>query len=431
MKSLLLLCPVCSSRRQEVLFDAFTRPPNGGAAAIDAFQSIVLCEACGAVFRNPIVPDLNQPLYQAPDHWGDEEDHRRFDERLRHVSQLIRKNVALQDGDWMVDIGGGPGWLIRRLNEIVPGLRAVLCEPSAENGKFARRQLQGLTAIPSRFDEFDAPAGFFDLVTATGVDYLFIDHRGMMQKVDRLLRPGGSFYVERNVFVEQEAYYRQPIFDHEDLFGINHMMNFWPGRQQFVEYLSTFFETREPVEYDFGETLGYRCRMLGVFCIKASRPSSTAEPKNYYSQHLAALQERATRSSVTDLKSLATSGLKRVSVVGDVQETNRLKELIEAHRLFEIVPVEQLSGSGNRRKAWWRTSKPMDPPDSAEAVFIASVASQGDYRARLAQQGFTGRLLPCFRQGYDKFEITTSAGNRIQMKAFLPGYLSRSQPEAR
>ncbi len=63
------------------------------------------------------------------------------------------------------------------------------------------------------------------------------------------LRPGGVFYIERNVFLDQRALTKRPIFDIEDLFGLNHRMNTWFGREQFAEYLSEFFDILDVYEY--------------------------------------------------------------------------------------------------------------------------------------------------------------------------------------
>ncbi len=242
MKSYFLSCPVCLSSSQETLFPGFNKNH------VDDFQNIVICQHCGAVFRNPVVPELNVVHYQAPHDWGGAEDLRRFEERLDFVAQCIMQRVKLQAGDLVVDIGGGPGWLARKLMSLFPNVRVVLCEPSVENAKFAKSKSPGMIAVPSRIDEFVTTPNSFALATATGVDYLFFDHRASMLKISEIMRQGGVFYIERNVFVDQEVYYRQPIFDHEDMFGINHMMNFWPGRTQFLEYLSTFFDIIDSME---------------------------------------------------------------------------------------------------------------------------------------------------------------------------------------
>ncbi|GAC1387828.1 MAG: hypothetical protein NVSMB31_00800 [Vulcanimicrobiaceae bacterium] len=49
-------------------------------------------------------------------------------------------------------------------------------------------------------------------------------------------------YIERNVFVDQEAYHGQPLFDPEDLIGLNHRMNSLFGREQIPENLEEVFD---------------------------------------------------------------------------------------------------------------------------------------------------------------------------------------------
>ena len=362
--------------------------------------------------------------YHAPHHWGDADDLRRFEERLEFVAKSISKRVKLQAGDLIVDIGGGPGWLVSKLSNLFSGVRVVLCEPAVENAKFAKIHTPSLIAIPASIEEFVTTPNTFALVTATGVDYLFHDHRTAMLKISEMMREDGVFYIERNVFVEQEAYYRQPIFDHDDMFGINHMMNFWPGKQQFLEYLSTFFDILEHVEYNFGETLGYKCQMFGVFCKKRpnAQPSADAVFTNFYLQHLTALKERARLSSVVDLSFLAKNGLKKVGICGDEKEATALRLLIEKNGLFEVMQLMSSDAALVGKDGFVA----VDNADlgQVEAIFVASISSEETYCKRIKRRGYRGQLLPCFRKGLPLFEAQTSAGNLIQMKAFLPSFIS-------
>jgi trans-aconitate methyltransferase len=423
MKAYFLACPVCLSTSQEVLFQGFHKNVSANKTDIDYCQSIVLCQDCGAVFRNPVVPGLNEVHYQAPYHWGGADDLQRFAERLEFVAGVISQHVKLRTGDSIVDIGGGPGWLARKLTNLFPHARVVLCEPAIENTKFAKSQTANLIVVPSRLDEFITTPNTFSLVTATGVDYLFLDHRAAMLKISEMMRENGTLYIERNVFVEQEAYYRQPIFDHEDMFGINHMMNFWPGRQQFLEYLSTFFDILDHIEYNFGETFGYKCQMFGVFCKKRSKARrwTGKAVTNRYSSHLTALQQRAPLSSLADLSFLAKNGLRKVGICGDEKETNALRLLIEKNNLFEVAQLSLdpvLAGKDGFSAAERADLRQVD------AIFVASVSSQDDYCERLRKRGYRGQLFPCFRKGLPFFDTQTSAGNLIQMKAFLPSLIS-------
>jgi hypothetical protein len=412
MRSFFLPCPICLSYRQEVLFPGFHNASGTDRVQIDAFQSIVICRECGAVSRNPIVPDLNAVHYTTgPRSWGDDEDQRRFDERLTYVSKTICDSVDLRPGDLAIDIGGGPGWLSKRLIEMVPGISAILCEPGLENGIFAKSQTPGLVAVPARIDELETADDAFKLVTATGVDYLFINHRNALAKINRMLTNDGVFYIERNVFVEQESYYKQPIFDMEDLFGTNHMMNFWPAREQFIEYLDTIFSVTDRVRYDFGETLGSKCEMFGAFCTKSEAKLQLKPISSYYGKNLEELRSRSIKSSISDLRWLASRGLKHVAVYGDTIEATRLREIIRDNGIFDVVPSESEQFESVRI------------PD-VDAVFVAATLSAGAYIEAIRAKGYTGKIYPGLRNGLTELDAITSEGNRIQMKAFLPAYIS-------
>jgi trans-aconitate methyltransferase len=423
MKSYFLSCPVCLSSSQEVLFPGFKKNFADNNTYIDPFQNIVLCQDCGAVFRNPVVPDLNAALYQAPHHWGSSEDQRRYEERLEFVAASISQRVKFQAGDLVVDIGGGPGWLARKLIDLFPCIRVVLCEPAVENAKFAKSQAASLIAVPSSIEEFVTTPNTFALVTATGVDYLFLDHRAAMLKISEMMREGGTLYIERNLFVEQEAYHGIPIFDHEDMF-LNNMANFWPGKQQFVEYLSTFFDILDHIEYNFGETLGLKCQMVGVFCKKRANPnpSTSVAVTNRYTQHLNALKERASVSSLADLSFLAKNGLKKVGICGDAKESTALRLLIEKNGLFEVAQLISSDPALAGRDGFVAVENAV--LRDVEAIFVASVSSQDVYCKRLRKRGYRGQLFPCFRKGLPFFEAQTSAGNLIPMKAFLPSLIA-------
>lgn len=419
MKSFFLSCPVCRSMSHEALFSGFHKN------TVDDFQNIVICRGCGAVFRNPVMPELNHVHYQTPTFWEGDESHRDHRTRLEFVAGYVSQRVKFGPNDLYVDIGGGPGWLVDKMRSLHPDIGIVLCEPGVENGKFAKTRTAGLIAIPSRIDELTVGDGVFSLITATGVDYLFLDHRTAIQKIAAMLREDGFFYLERNVFVDQESYYGHAILDHDDLFGDNHMMNFWPGRRQFGEYISEFFDVIDNIDYNFGETLGRKCQMFGLLCNKkksAANSTNAAGHSNYYAQHLDELQKRALLSSIEDLTILAESGLRRIAICGDEVEATALRRLIEENRLFEI----DLLISSDPRLIGRDGFVALDNATfgQVDAILVASVSAQQKYRDRLKSRGFHGRILPCFRDGFPRFETRTSLGNVIQMKAFLPAYIA-------
>lgn len=399
MKSYFLSCPVCNSLRQEILFPGFNK------SEVDSFQNIVLCQDCGSVFRNPIIPELNRTHYQKPNSWEGEKSHIDHSNRLDFVSRFISHNVKLGVRDSYVDIGGGPGWLVKKMRALHPDATIILCEPSPDNCRFAKEHTPDIVAIPSRIDEITTPERAFSLITATGVDYLFIDHRSAMQKIAAMLRDDGYFYIERNVFVDQEAYYSHPILDHDDLFGDNHMMNFWPNRELFVQYVSEFFDVIDKIDYHFGETLGRKCQMLGLLCTKKRAASGGSPHGDYYEQNLKSLQQRAILSSIEDLTFIAKAGLGNIAILGDERQAAALRRLIEENHLFALPPADA-------------------PVEQADAVLIASVSHQQALCDRLRSSRFRGHILPCFRPGLPFFEAKTSSDNIVQLKAFLPAYLA-------
>jgi hypothetical protein len=137
-----------------------------------------------------------------------------------------------------------------------------------------------------------------------------------------------------------------------------------------------------------------------------------------------ALKERAPRSSLEDLSFLAKNGgpRRRVGICGDEKEVTALRLLIEKNSLFEVAQLLTFDSALAAKDGFVAAGRA--DLRHVEAIFVASVSSQDDYCARLRKRGYRGQLFPCFREGLPFFDAQTSAGNMIQMKAFLPSLVS-------
>jgi len=421
MKSFFFKCINCRSSRQEILFPAFH------ANKQDIYQNIVMCCDCGAIFRNPVIPDLRVRHYETPSSWSADTCSNLFERMFRFTAEKIASNKTLKDGDFFLDIGPGPGWLTKEITKLFPHSQPVLLEPGAETAKTAKRNNPGAIVIPAQIDEACIDVKF-PLIIASGVDYLFSDARACMNNISEMMTDDGVFYIQRNVFVDQQSYWRQPIYDLDDLFGLNSMMNFWPNKDQFIEYLGQFFTvkgTQEFIfeEYTINEKIKHNADIFGVFCTKGGCP---VVPTNYYDSNMAALKERAYRSSVNDLSILFDHGVRTVSIVGDEDAGIALRDIILENKLFTIdaMYTAQPSLVGNGQ---WKSLD--NPPLSTSNVFlVASAINQESYCQVLRNWGIP-KVLPCLRSGTPVFTATTSLGNKIQMKAFLPAMQARLYPE--
>ncbi len=386
---------------------------------------IVICRQCGLVYRNPHIPDLCVEHYGDVGSWEGESI---YVERLRGVAERIRSHVKLGNGDRYLEIGCGPGWLAERLASIYPDSQAVLLEPSPVVADHAQRRNPAAAVLPVVLEQATLPKGEFSCVIACGVDYLFQDHRKDIERIHALLRPGGVFYIERNVFLDQRSLTKRPIFDIEDLFGLNHRMNTWFGREQFAEYLSEFFDILDVYEYvsDVSPTPYDRKNVVtGVFGRKRDNGERRRqEIRNHYREHVALLRGMAEDSTLEDLRILARDGIRRVAICGIGPEARHIAALIREKDLFSIAGFASLPGEASNAERDRLANKfaSGDPSEPIDAYLIASLAEQDRFVTELGALG-CANILRCFRAG---LPLIWDDSKTIQLKAFLPAYLRAS-----
>ncbi len=420
-------CPACSDFDHEVLFQAFYHGVN------HPFENIVICSKCGCVFRNPVVPD-NGLHYANVHSWGDGNV---FKQRFQTLSQFFRdRQMLLRPGMIHLDIGSGPGWFTEILHRDNPNVRVVLLEPTPEVGEYARQLNPNAVVVPSRIDEAVLPEGSFDLITACGVDYLFRHYRRDLGKIAGLLHQDGTFYIERNVFIPQRAWALQTIHDIEDMFAVNNTMNVWFHRDQFVECMSRMFDVVESVEYSMnispagGKSSG--SELKGLFCKKKSDSSKNDHVSSWYLENLKHLQGLAYETSIAQLKSLKSQGVQNIAICGTGEEAHTLANIVRHHEVFSIStflcfeedPANTLGNApvGDLRE--------FEQGNDIDAILIASIDKQDEYSRVLSEKGLADMAFPCFRKGINRFASTTSKGNKLQIKAFMPYTLAEQKRTA-
>lgn len=119
---------------------------------------------------------------------------RYFHSRLYVVDQMLRTCPA---GD-LLDVGCGPGVLVRHLLESRPGdFRITACDrsPAVIDAVAARAgQRDDLRLSVASIEDMPFPDASFDVVLATGV-LEYVDARRAMREIARVIRPGGLVVV--------------------------------------------------------------------------------------------------------------------------------------------------------------------------------------------------------------------------------------------
>jgi ubiquinone/menaquinone biosynthesis C-methylase UbiE len=118
---------------------------------------------------------------------------------MRHF--VVSRAAALQDHGQAVDLGCGAGQLVLELAQQAPGLHVTGIDLSEKLLAFAR-QSAGQGGLEERVDfrlgnveEIPFPDGLLDLVISTFSLHHWTDPVKVLNEVDRVLKPGGAFYI--------------------------------------------------------------------------------------------------------------------------------------------------------------------------------------------------------------------------------------------
>jgi len=259
MKSLFFPCHMCGSYDSEMLTSAYLAD-----GSFCKFQQIVICKKCGLVYKNPVIPELNTLSYSKIS-WGDGTI---FKKRISSLTLFLSGFFKEISPKTIMEIGPGPGWLAMSLQELFPASKYILFEASQDVAELTKQNLPNATVIPATIDEAYINNDFADLAIVCGVDYLFPDFRRAIEKIHKLLTINGYLYIERNVFVESEAYVGFPIKSYKDLFGSNVLMTTWFAVDQYKQFLSLFFDIVSEKSFFHDETDGFKCIINGFLCKK-------------------------------------------------------------------------------------------------------------------------------------------------------------------
>ncbi|MBP9502169.1 MAG: class I SAM-dependent methyltransferase [Candidatus Promineofilum sp.] len=192
-------CNLCGRDDYHVRFPATT---EGDALRVDAFRcthsgyghhaQIVECNNCGLVYANPRWPsDMVLDAYTAV------EDETYVEERMgreltfRHHLRDMERIIGAAEGRSLLDVGAYIGVFVEVAN--AAGWQAQGVEPSQWAAAEARRR--GLDVHVGTLASTRLPAESFDVVTLWDVIEHLADPAAELERVRRLLRPGGWLMV--------------------------------------------------------------------------------------------------------------------------------------------------------------------------------------------------------------------------------------------
>jgi ubiquinone/menaquinone biosynthesis C-methylase UbiE len=134
--------------------------------------------------------------------------------RTRAIQVLFRQ-VALEltsrlASGCLLDIGTGPGHLLRAIHDRNPGIELYGLDISPAMVLRARKNLEDVPVIlrVGSIRRTDFPDCRFDLVTSTGSFYLWDEPVGCLDEIHRILKPGGVACI-----YESRSDYEVPAFE--------------------------------------------------------------------------------------------------------------------------------------------------------------------------------------------------------------------------
>lgn len=209
-------CPICNTRR-------FHAMAYRGRARLPLQP--VICKSCGLVFINPMYTDAEKeaaaPSPRAlhrPVRFGRpiQRAHERELGKARRFVQFVRP--YLKPGDRVLDIGCGDGALVRVLQEYGAIPTGVDLDP--EGARFIE-QTYGIPVVVAPFESAPLAEGQFDAVVATHVIEHFFEPVQAMERMSRLLKPGGLLALETPNILRPKVGFRR-------LFSVPHNYYFSP-----------------------------------------------------------------------------------------------------------------------------------------------------------------------------------------------------------
>ncbi len=255
-------CPLCGGQRS-LDFYGFGAPNRIGVKNR-------ICADCGLVFQSPRpnyeeltayyerYSETTQPEIAEVPVWFEE-----------HVTGIARLRLSylqrfLRNGDRVLDIGSSFGALLNVLGtESGLDLKLMGVNPEASYARFGSERY-GLDIRVGMFERLNFEPESFDVVLLDNVIEHFESPRGAVSEINRLLAPGGRFFVATNNLAEPHGLLWQNFFrDHTVTFSPRTLTALLESQGFSVLDLNTDGHTT----YD-----GYRYPYIHCMAQKAPRP---------------------------------------------------------------------------------------------------------------------------------------------------------------
>ncbi|MFB6133402.1 MAG: class I SAM-dependent methyltransferase [Halanaeroarchaeum sp.] len=155
------------------------------------------------------------------DAWAARGKDRGMEARHWHTAKHVLARMPIEPGDVVLDLGTGSGYAIRALRERAIG-RGYGLDGSPEMVANARSYTDDpqLAFVVGDFEHLPFSAGSVDHVFSMEAFYYARDPHAVLEEIERVLSPGGTFYCAVNYYAENEH-------SHQWQDGIDIEMTLW------------------------------------------------------------------------------------------------------------------------------------------------------------------------------------------------------------
>lgn len=128
-------------------------------------------------------------------------------ERHWHTAKHAISRLPLEEGDRVLDLGTGSGYMLRQLRETYATGQSIGVDASIEMIRNARQYTDDLFLhfLGAVFSQLPLRSNSFDCVWSMEAFYYAQDPRGVLEEIRRILKPGGVFFCAVNFFEESES----------------------------------------------------------------------------------------------------------------------------------------------------------------------------------------------------------------------------------
>lgn len=225
INSILIDCPLCGYNESKTLFSSNTSVTSD-SQIIEQPTDTCQCKRCGFFYNSKGARGFENNFYEEDYDLLSDSSNAEFiyqGEKGRlginsEMAEFISKNLELDYGARILDVGCGKGLLLRELHETRADLELFGVEPSKNAFKFASNLLPHANLHEGLLSETGLPEQSFDIISTIGVLEHVPEPALFLNEIKKYLRPNGQLFVSVPNF----------LLNPTDIITFDHLSRFTP-----------------------------------------------------------------------------------------------------------------------------------------------------------------------------------------------------------